>query len=52
MDGWMFNPLAGAHLTINVERCEFARANVTILGNAVRQGRGKPLQTQVAPLRQ
>lgn len=48
----LFNPLAEAHLTINLARCEFARTTVTFLGKVVGQGQVQPLQTKVAALRQ
>ncbi|KAG1928561.1 gag-pol fusion protein [Pimephales promelas] len=43
----LFERLAEAHLTINLAKCDFARATVTYLGRVVRQGRVAPVQDKV-----
>ncbi|XP_039514899.1 uncharacterized protein LOC120469791 [Pimephales promelas] len=43
----LFERLAEAHLTINLAKCDFARATVTYLGRVVGQGRVAPVQDKV-----
>lgn len=44
----LFDRLRDAHLTINLAKCEFAKAMVTYLGKVVGQGQVQPVQSKVA----
>lgn len=44
----LFERLADAQLTINLAKCEFARATVTYLGRTVGQGKVAPVDAKVA----
>ena len=43
----LFSRLAGAHLTVNLAKCEFAKATVTYLGRVVGQGQVRPVDAKV-----
>lgn len=43
----LFQRLQDAHLTVNLAKCEFARATVTYLGKVVGQGQVKPVRAKV-----
>ncbi|KAI3372618.1 hypothetical protein L3Q82_023087, partial [Scortum barcoo] len=43
----LFGRLAEAHLTVNLAKCEFARATVTYLGRVVGQGQVHPVDAKV-----
>lgn len=43
----LFTRLAGARLTVNLAKCEFARATVTYLGRVVGQGEVRPVEAKV-----
>ena len=43
----LFDRLADANLTVNLDRCEFAQATVTFLGHVVGQGQILPLKAKV-----
>lgn len=43
----LFDRLAHAQLTVNLAKCEFAKATVTYLGRVVGQGRVCPVQAKV-----
>lgn len=43
----LFDRLAEVRLTVNLAKCEFARATVTYLGQQVGQGEVRPLQAKV-----
>lgn len=43
----MFDRLSKARLTVNLAKCEFARATVTYLGRVVGQGHVAPVQAKV-----
>lgn len=43
----LFERLAEARLTINLEKCEFARATVIYLGKVVGEGMVRPLWAKV-----
>lgn len=45
--GALFCRLAEAHLTVNLAKCEFARATVTYLGRVVGQGQVRPVDAKV-----
>ncbi|KAI3352072.1 hypothetical protein L3Q82_020890 [Scortum barcoo] len=45
--GALFSRLAEAHLTVNLAKCEFARATVTYLGRVVGQGQVCPVDAKV-----
>lgn len=45
--GALFNRLAEGRLTVNLAKCEFARATVTYLGRQVGQGEVRPLRAKV-----
>lgn len=45
--GSLFSRLAEAHLTVNLAKCEFARATVTYLGRVVSQGHVRPVDMKV-----
>lgn len=45
--GALFSRLAEAHLTVNLAKCEFARATVTYLGQVVGQGQVRPVDAKV-----
>lgn len=42
----LFHRLAQAHLTVNLAKCEFARATVTYLGKEVGQGQVRPIRAK------
>ena len=42
----LFHRLSDAHLTINLAKCEFARATVTYLGKVVGQGQVRPIRAK------
>ncbi len=44
----LFERLANAALTLNLAKCDFARATVTYLGKQVRQGQVRPVEAKVA----
>lgn len=48
----LFDRLAEAKLTINLGKCEFARATVTYLGRVVGQGRVAPVHAKVSAVEQ
>lgn len=48
----LFTRLAGARLTVNLAKCEFARATVTYLGRVVGQGEVRPVQAKVHAVEQ
>ena len=43
----LFDRLADANLTVNLDKCEFAQATVTFLGHVVGQGQILPLKAKV-----
>ena len=43
----LFNRLAEARLTVNLAKCDFARATVTYLGRVVGQGQVRPVDAKV-----
>ena len=43
----LFHSLKQAHLTVNLAKCEFAKATVTFLGHVVGQGSVKPIDAKV-----
>lgn len=45
--GALFKRLVWANLTVNLAKCEFARATVTYLGKVVGQGRVRPVEAKV-----
>lgn len=45
--GELFDRLAHAHLTVNLAKCDFAKATVTYLGRVVGQGRVCPVRAKV-----
>ncbi|XP_027894500.1 uncharacterized protein LOC114157600 [Xiphophorus couchianus] len=48
----LFERLAEAHLTINLSKCEFAKATVTYLGKVVGQGTVRPVEAKVTSILQ
>ena len=48
----LFTRLAGARLTVNLAKCEFARATVTYLGRVVGQGEVRPVEAKVQAVEQ
>lgn len=48
----LFTRLAGARLTVNLAKCEFARATVTYLGRVVGQGEVRPVEAKVQAIQQ
>lgn len=48
----LFGHLREARLTINLAKCEFAKATVTYLGKVVGQGSVRPVQAKVAAIEQ
>ena len=48
----LFERLASARLTVNLAKCEFARATVTYLGHVVGQGHVRPVQAKVLVVEQ
>ena len=48
----LFERLASARLTVNLAKCEFARATVTYLGHVVGQGHVPPVQAKVLVVEQ
>ena len=46
----LFDRLASAKLTVNLAKCEFARATVTYLGKVVGQGEVRPVRAKVAAI--
>ena len=48
----LFDRLRDAHLTVNLAKCEFAKATVTYLGKVVRQGQVRPVQAKVTAVEQ
>ena len=48
----LFSRLAGAHLTVNLAKCEFAKATVTYLGRVVGQGQVRPVDAKVRAILQ
>ena len=47
----LFDRLRAANLTVNLAKCEFARATVTYLGKQVGQGEVRPLQAKVEAIK-
>uniref|UniRef100_A0A3B3R2R2 Gypsy retrotransposon integrase-like protein 1 n=1 Tax=Paramormyrops kingsleyae TaxID=1676925 RepID=A0A3B3R2R2_9TELE len=47
-----FERLLAANLTVNLAKCEFAKATVTYLGKIVGQGKVRPLQAKVLAVQQ
>lgn len=45
--GALFDQLVWANLTVNLAKCEFARATVTYLGKVVGQGQVRPVEAKV-----
>ncbi|XP_053294792.1 uncharacterized protein LOC128455141 [Pleuronectes platessa] len=45
--GALFDRLVWANLTVNLAKCEFARATVTYLGKVVGQGQVRPVEAKV-----
>ncbi len=43
----MFHRLAAASLTLNLKKCEFAKATVMYLGKQVGNGQVRPLDGQI-----
>ena len=48
----LFDRLAEAHLTVNLAKCEFAKATVTYLGRQVGHGEVRPLLAKVQAIEQ
>lgn len=48
----LFDRLRDAHLTVNLAKCEFAKATVTLLGKVVGQGQVWPVQAKVTAIEQ
>ena len=48
----LFSRLAEARLTVNLAKCEFARATVTYLGRVVGQGQVRPVDAKVQAVEQ
>lgn len=48
----LFSRLARARLTVNLAKCEFARATVTYLGRVVGQGQVRPVAAKVLAIEQ
>lgn len=48
----LFSRLARARLTVNLAKCEFARATVTYLGRVVGQGQVRPAAAKVLAVEQ
>ncbi len=46
----VFSHLAEASLTLNLSKCEFAKAVITYLGKIVGQGHVKPLKAKVTAI--
>ncbi len=44
----MFQCLSAASLTLNLRKCEFAKASVTYLGKQVGNGQVRPLDGKIA----
>ena len=44
--------LAQAHLTVNLAKCEFARATVTYLGKVVGKGQVHPIRAKTTAIDQ
>lgn len=44
----LFDRLVSANLTVNLSKCDFARATVTYLGKVVGQGEVRPVEAKVA----
>lgn len=48
----LFRRLSGARLTVNLAKCEFAKATVTYLGKVVGQGQVRPVRAKVLAIDQ
>ncbi len=46
----IFDRLNKASLTLNLAKCEFAKATVTYLGKCVGQGQVKPVEAKIAAI--
>lgn len=46
----VFNRLSNASLTLNLKKCEFAKATVTYLGKQVRRGKERPIDAKISAI--
>ena len=51
-DRKLLDRLCDAHMTVNLVKCEFAKATVTYLGKVVGQGQVRPVQAKVTAVEQ